>query len=276
MILSGIKHIQLRVKDIRHMTQFYQHVLGMVVLEEKQGIAILGTKEKALLTLIEHPSFTEPKEPVLGLYHVAYLLPERTYLAAFLKHIIDTKTLIEGASDHGVSEAIYMRDPEQNGIEIYVDRPKTMWPMSQGTLNMFTQVMDIEDLMTLSIPFEGLPTGTMIGHVHQHVDNISTHESFYRYGLGMDLVLSYGSSASFLSYDGYHHHIGINTWKGRSIPKPLKTDYGLDLVTLAYESEETLSSVIKALEKHSYFVAKQDDGWLTEDPSGHRYLLVSQ
>jgi len=274
MKLTSIKSVTLRVKNLNEMKSFYQRVLGMTILSENNDLATLGTKNKVLLTLKHSDDYTEPKEPVAGLYHVAYLLPERKYLASFLSHLIDTRTPIEGASDHGVSEAVYLRDPEWNGIEVYVDRPKDKWPMKNGQVDMFTDAMDIADIMTLKIPYEGLPDQTLIGHVHQHVSDIQNHLDYYQNGLGMDLMLQYGASASFLSYNGYHHHIGMNVWKGKGIAAPLRTDYGLDAVTLMYDASD-LALIVKQLMNHQYPVMKQNDTWITEDPSGHRYLLVS-
>ncbi len=272
--LPKIKQIALRVKQLDNVTQFYKNVLGMTLHVSSDKEVTLGTKDRILLKLITDPSYTDPKEPVAGLYHVAYLLPERKYLASFLNHIIDERIPVEGASDHGVSEAIYLRDPEGNGIEVYVDRPKSMWPMKNGQIEMYTNAMDIADVMILKETFKGLPLGTRIGHVHHHVSDIISHEVYYKKGLGMDLVLQYGGSASFLSYDGYHHHVGINVWKGRGIHSPKKTDFGLDVVTMSYEHASDIEKIANQLSENNYLVNKQDGNLYTEDPSGHGWLLV--
>lgn len=271
---SRIKHMTLRVKNIHLMTTFYVDVLGMTIHEENEHKVILGTKEDALLTLKTDPSYKASKEPVAGLYHVAYLLPERKYLAAFLGHLIDTKTPIEGASDHGVSEAVYLRDPEWNGIEVYVDRSKDQWPMKDGHIEMFTEAMDLTSMMALKMPYQELPKDTIIGHVHHHVNDIDAHEAYYQKGLGMSLMLKYGPSASFLSYDGYHHHLGMNVWKGRNIPGLAKDELGLEYVTLQYQNQVEIDLIVNNLKTYGYVVHQQDNGWYTEDPSGHGFLLV--
>lgn len=272
--MPKIEHITLRVKQLSLMTNFYKNVLGMTQHEASDKTVSLGTKEHVLLTLKTDENYTVPKERVSGLFHVAYLLPERKDLAAFLGYLIDTKAPIEGAADHGISEALYLRDPEQNGIEVYSDRPKANWPRKNGSIDMYTEALDIEDILRLKEPYNGFPSGAVIGHVHHQSNEIKHHQDYYQHGLGMDLMLAYGSSAIFLSYEGYHHHVGVNMWGGSNIKIPRTTDIGLDFVTLSFAKKSDIENIVKSLKEHAYLVVEKGDAIYTEDPSGHGWLLT--
>ncbi len=273
--MPKIKQITLRVRHLKKMKEYYQNVLGMSTHNETENNVLLGTATDVLLQLKTSDTFTEPKEPVAGLYHVAYLLPERKDLASFIGHLIDTRAPVDGASDHGISEAMYLTDPEGNGIEVYADRPRDQWPMKDGHIDMFTEALDIADIIKLKTAFNRLPNGTSIGHVHHHSNDIKNHEDYYQKGLGMDLMLQYGMTASFMSYGGYHHHVGFNVWKGRGIKQPLKTDYGLDFVTIHFDEISEIKKIEDQLTSSGYLVVKRDNDLYTEDPSGHGWILTN-
>lgn len=207
---AHINSVALYVSNLEKVTQFYQQLLNLEVSSTNQDQVQLKHHEHVLL-ILKKSKYQQTQS--LGLYHLAYLLEDQAALASFLFHVVSLKVPIEGLSDHGVSEAIYLRDPEGNGIEVYYDRPKNEWPYVNDTLQMGTFPMNTERIKkAYQQPFMSLQQHIKIGHIHLHVDDIQRHVSFYE-SLGMTLMQYYGDSAAFLSYDGYHHHIGINTWK---------------------------------------------------------------
>ena len=218
-----IQNISINVHDRQKMVQFYQW-LGMVVLFETPTSTILGTSQP-LLTLIHDRPYTIEKKPTQGLYHVAYLVPDRQTLGSVLNHLLQARYPLQGLSDHGVSEAIYLADPEGNGIEIYADRDPKDWPKEGNQLSMITDMMAYKDVLALAKPIKTFPKDTVLGHLHLHVGRIKDATLHYQQLLNFDIMQHYGDSATFLSSHGYHHHLGINTWRGKDVPKkdPLTT-----------------------------------------------------
>jgi catechol 2,3-dioxygenase len=220
--LNFIKSITLLVENKQKMIDFYTW-LGFSVLSTSASKTILGTTVP-LLTLKHDCVYPRETKPTQGLYHVAYLLPNREALGTILKHLIQSKYPLQGLSDHGVSEAIYLADPEGNGIEIYVDRPRLLWPYVGNQLAMITERMKYQEVLALAKPFTGLPKETIVGHLHLHVSDLTLATKHYQSKLGYQLMQHYVDSAAFLSTGGYHHHLGINIWQGQDIPiKNLKT-----------------------------------------------------
>lgn len=218
-----IQAITLNIHDQKTMVEFYTW-LGFKIFHQDEKHTVLGT-QTPLLTLQHDQSYQIEHQPTQGLYHVAYLLPDRVALGSVLNHLIKTRYPLQGLSDHGVSEAIYLADPEGNGIEFYVDRPKELWPYQGNQLTMVTNVMNYQAVLTLAKPFAGFPQNTILGHLHLHVANLKLATEYYQQTLGYDLIQHYGDSAAFLSTAGYHHHLGINTWQGLNPDKknPLTT-----------------------------------------------------
>src|SRR3954470_10027939 len=201
--------VELTVADLERTLDYWQREIGLRVLDRSAGRASLGT-DTEVLRFVEEPG-AQPDTGHTGLYHVALLLPDRPSLARWLAHAARDRVELTGLSDHAVSEAIYLRDPDHHGIEIYADRPRELWEGRVREL-METMPLDVDDLLALDDgAFDGLPEGTTMGHVHLRVADVERAADFYR-DLGFELMAQLGGQAAFLATDGYHHHIGLNTW----------------------------------------------------------------
>jgi catechol 2,3-dioxygenase len=214
-----ISSVELAVSDLERSVDFYTRVLGLPLIDRGEGAAHLGPGGRPALTLtrIEDPEPASARST--GLYHVAWLHPSRTALAETVRRIVAARWRIDGASDHSVSEALYLSDPDHLGIEIYSDRPRESWvrPASGQGVEMVTEPLDIDDLLA---QFTGEPSpeidpATIIGHVHMKVSDVPRALAFYRDSLGFEEQQQFGSQAAFLSAGGYHHHIGLNSWESR-------------------------------------------------------------
>ncbi|WP_028401664.1 VOC family protein [Ectobacillus panaciterrae] len=271
-----VGQVHLLVGNLDRSLAFYQNVLGFRLLEHSERKAVLTTDGKTPLLTIEQPEDAVPKQPrTTGLYHVALLLPNRSDLAKILLHLLQTKYPLQGASDHLVSEAIYLGDPDGNGIEIYTDRPSETWTWKSGQVNMATEPLNAEDLLEEAEgkEWEGLPNDTVIGHIHLQVSDIQKTEEFYCKGLGFDLVNRYGRQALFVSSGGYHHHIGLNTWNSAGAPAPARNSVGLKWFSLVLPDEEARQKVVKQLQQIDAFIAEENGVILTKDPSGNHIQL---
>lgn len=274
-----IGSVHLTVSDLDRSLQFYGGTLGFRTRRREEAVVELGTEAASLLTLWERAG-ARPRPPhTSGLYHVAILPPARADLARALQRLLEARYPIDGASDHLVSEAVYLADPDGNGIEIYADRPRSAWPMLNGRLRMDTLPLDVEDLMgelaTSSRPGTSLPDGTRIGHVHLHVAELGAAEAFYRGVLGFDLMVRYGNSASFLSAGGYHHHIGLNTWAGVGAPPPPPDAAGLRYFTVRLPNGAELARVVGRVRDAGVPFEEMPEGVLVRDPSQNGVLLAT-
>ena len=235
--LARVSAVTLAVKDMEGMIQFYTEIMGCTVLDRSAHRASLGARGTAFVNL-EHSGKFAPPPRTTGLFHLAILLPSRPLLGQWLRHLVETGYQLDGAGDHLVSEALYLSDPEGNGIELYVDRPQTEWEYSEGRLRMDTLPVDLEGLLRGASPeqFRELPTGARCGHIHLKVNDVSQAIRFYRDDLGFTLTATF-PGAGFLSAGGYHHHIGVNEWQSRgAAPAPIGAT-GLRSVTLQLPSE---------------------------------------
>lgn len=204
--------VRLAVASMKHCLQLYAEVLGLRTTPTADGWVMVGSAGHPIYELREE-SDARPRLPhTIGLYHVALLLPTRADLARVLRWLIDTGYPLEGAADHGVSEAIYLSDPEGNGIEIYRDKPRQEWPLTDGTLAMVTDPLDVDGLLgeagTNGSGWSGMPNVTRVGHIHLQVGELERAVRFYRDMLGFEVMQHFGRNAAFLSVGGYHHHIG--------------------------------------------------------------------
>lgn len=235
--MRRIGTIHLNVRDLKGQLAFYQNVLGMQVLQETADTVTLGAAGLALVTL--HHTPLAQRERSAGLYHFAVLLPGRPELGQFIRHIAEKRIAVQGASDHHVSEALYMADPEGNGIEIYRDRPRAEWQVG-NQIQMTTHAMDVEGVVSEALPepFTVLPAGTIMGHIHLHASDVPASHSYYLNTVGMDHIQNY-PGASFMSFDGYHHHVAVNAWAGQGIA-PNRPD------TLGLRSYELFSDQLPA------------------------------
>ncbi len=228
---SGSMHFKsatLLIKDLKRSIEFYTDILGFKLISNESGKASFGTDSNIpLLHLVEHRAAL-PFDITLGLYHIAYLVPSRSALAEVIYRLKNKRYPVTGASDHGVSEALYLDDPDGNGIEIYRDRDQSEWPMEEGKMTMYTKAMDILDVMRHlpEQPLLQMHENTVIGHMHFHVKDLKEAETFYCDVLGFQPMLNYMKSALFISDQGYHHHLGLNTWNGPA-PLPKEKQVGL-------------------------------------------------
>ncbi len=212
--------LTLRVQNMERQLAFYRDLLGLEVLQ-RQGpqteLALPG--RHFTLTLQHEPSAPLRPQPTLGLYHFALLLPSRAALAAVFRRLVEARyPHFQGASDHGVSEALYLADPEGNGLELYRDRPRAAWPFRGGRLAMVSERLELEALLAEADVGTGLDPETTLGHLHLHVRDLDEAQAFFQ-GLGLELMQGDYPGARFLAADGYHHHIGINLWaRGRAAP----------------------------------------------------------
>ncbi|KOP81592.1 VOC family protein [Cytobacillus solani] len=271
-----VSQVHLKVADLNRSITFYQQVIGFQLIEQTENKASLSADGKTALVTIEQPENIRPKQPrTTGLYHFALLLPSRSDLAKVIEHFIKIGYPLQGASDHLVSEALYLADPDGNGIEIYADRPSTTWKWNQTEVVMSTERLDIESILAEGDgkPWSGLPSDTIMGHIHLHVSELHKTEEFYCKGLGFDIVTRYGGQALFISTGRYHHHIGLNTWNGIGAPAPSENSVGLKNFTLIYPNEETRKAAVASLEKIGAAVFQENGQFMTEDPSGNRILL---
>ena len=262
-------HVRLQVSDLARSLEYYTNLLGLEARRTEDASATLYAAGEAepLVELVERPG-TSPiaTQSRLGLYHFAILLPDRAALGRFLGHMARTGTRI-GASDHLVSEALYLRDPDGLGIEVYRDRPRSEWRRANGELAMASDPLDTAGVLAAGNdePWTGMPRGTVMGHVHLHVGDIATASRFYHDALGLDRIVSSYPGALFMSAGGYHHHLGVNTWAGNA-PPASERDARLLEWRVVLPSEDDVQAVVERLERAGHGVSHEEDGPLVSDP----------
>lgn len=274
-----IGNVVLTVQNLETMLAFYKD-LGFQVLEQSENKASITADGKTVLLTLEQPIDAIPRQPhTTGLFHIAFLLPNRSDLADIIHYFIQSRFPLEGASDHHVSEALYLSDPEGNGIEIYIDRAPEEWKWQDDQVYMTTQALDVEDLLKTSsgAGWQGMPEKTVVGHVHLQVSELQKTKEFYCKGLGFDPVLNYGSQALFISKDRYHHHIGLNTWNSAGAKAPAENSAGLKYFTIVLPTDEERRKVLSQLEEINAWVTEKDGEIITRDPSGiHIHLQTRE
>ncbi len=273
--LTTMGPVELTVADLDVSIPFYEGSVGLVTRERNDGRASLGTDERELLVLVEQPG-ARPSDGHTGLYHFALLVPERADLARWLAHAAADQIPLTGLSDHFVSEAIYLSDPDGHGIEIYWDRPREVW-QGQVAERMTTEPLDVQDLVRElggeTPAFGGLPAGTTMGHVHLKVASIPETVAFYRDLLGFGLMASLGPMAAFLSAGGYHHHLGSNTWESAGAEPPPAGSAALRHYTVLVPDDAELERVLGRLRSAGMPIEDHADGALVRDPSQNAALL---
>lgn len=271
--------VSLTVADFDRSLPYYQRNIGLTLLERSDNVALLGTAVRPLLQLTEQPGAKVPRGRT-GLYHFALLVPSRFELAKTFKNLVDTDTPMGGFSDHSVSEAIYLSDPDGNGIEIYRDRTPDKWPRQNGRLQMSTMPLDLQSLMGelngRSPEWQGIHRDTKMGHIHLHIHDLDVAEDFYSNKLGFERIMRYGAAAGFVSAGGYHHHVGLNTWAGQGAPPPSPDAAGLRHFQIILPSQAALDSVVENLKAQNVPVQPNDDGPFLRDPSQNGIVLKVQ
>jgi len=262
--------VHLTVSDLARSLDYYQDGLGLRIHRQEESTAALGAGNADLLVLSEVPgAVRHPRTS--GLYHFALLLPGRLELARFLRHLVESDTPLGGASDHLVSEALYLSDPDGNGIEVYCDRPRETWQFQRGQVRMTVDPLDANGLMALlgedPATWSGLHPDTVLGHMHLHVADLAAGIDFYTRAIGFDLMTTYGGSAAFLSAGGYHHHLGINTWNGAGAPPPPAGSVGLRHFSVLLPNQDEMNALTNRLEAAGVGYEENDSVLIVKDPS---------
>ncbi|KOS00460.1 MULTISPECIES: VOC family protein [Paenibacillus] len=276
---TKIGQVSIKVSNLERSIQFYTEVVGFQLLRQTAETAELTVDGKHALLILNYieNAVILPRQSAAGLYHFAILLPNRVALGLSLRNLLAHKIEI-GQGDHDVSEALYIHDPDNNGIEIYADRPRDQWKKdANGFYIMGTDPVDAEDLVAISenLPWQGLPKGTVIGHVHFHVSNLLKAQQFYCDVLGFDITCRYGSSALFVSAGGYHHHMGLNIWAGEGAPPAPEHAAGLDYFELIVPDQNELDAIVARLEAAGYGVQERDGAKYVADPFRIQIKLIN-
>jgi catechol 2,3-dioxygenase len=263
--------VHLTVSDLDRSLRYYRESIGLERLGGDSTHASLGAGGVELVVLEELPG-ARPADGYAGLFHFALLVPTRPDLARWLAHAIRERVGLTGASDHFVSEAIYLRDPDHHGIEIYVDRPRELWEgevrrMGTWPLDADSLLRELDDPRTAE--FDGLPAGTTMGHVHLRVADVDSTVAFYRDVLGFGLMTQLGPQAAFLSAGGYHHHLGANTWESRGAAPAPEGSATLRHATVVLPSEDERDRVLSRVADARLAI----DGGAVRDPSGNTIVL---
>ncbi|WP_394120808.1 VOC family protein [Planococcus donghaensis] len=274
--VTYVGEVGLKVMDLKRMKQFYQEIIGFDVISEEQNYVELGSGGKVLVKLEAVEGVTSKQGRYAGLYHFAILLPTREDLGKILVHLHQQGIQL-GSSDHLVSEALYLSDPEGNGIEIYRDREPEQWNWSNDEVSMTVDPIDAQGLVeaaqSSSEPWKGMPETTVMGHIHLHVSNLVEARDFYVEALGFEVVSSLGGQALFLADQKYHHHIGMNVWNGTGIPALPEKEAGLHYYTLIMD-EEKRKELGKKLQTMGTEIVERDNYWEVKDPSGNAIRLL--
>ncbi|MGD9571260.1 MAG: VOC family protein [Thermoleophilia bacterium] len=271
--------VRLVAGDLDAMTAFYSRAIGLDVLERGGALVRLGAGGVPLVELEGDAAAPARPPRTTGLFHLALLVPSRAELARALHRVSDAGARFSGASDHLVSEALYLDDPEGNGIEIYRDRPRDEWRReADGELAMATLPLDVEGVLSALEPGgadEGMPAGTIMGHVHLQVRDTDEAERFYADGAGFATMVRGYPGALFVAAGGYHHHLGLNTWGTRDAPPPPAGARGLARFTVLLPAAADVDAVAGRLADAGHAVTADADGVLVPDPSGNRMLLAA-
>jgi catechol 2,3-dioxygenase len=268
--------VALAVADLDRSLTYYTDGMGFELLSRDGTNAVLGAGDAPLLLLHEQPGAEAVPLNTTGLYHFATLVPTRADLGRWLRHWLDAGYEMPGQGDHLVSEALYLNDPDGNGIEIYADRPRESWQWENGQVRMGTGPVDIRSLIaegdSAALPWTGLPAGTRLGHVHLKVGSIPDAANFYGALFGFDTVVTM-PTALFVSAGGYHHHLGLNTWHSRGASPAPATAAGLRFYTVEFPSDEARSAVLDRLAAASHPVVTTGDIVSVNDPWQNTILL---
>lgn len=278
--LGYVSKVSLQVLDLTRSIEFYTKVIGLSVFSKNENQANFTTNGSDVLLTLHQLSDGKKKQPrTTGLYHFALLLPNRKELGKILNHFIQNQIPLQGASDHGISEAIYLSDPDGNGIEIAVDTPASTWKWQDGLLDVFSNngPMDVKAVLDASQneEFKGLPSDTIIGHIHLHGSELKNIRYFYEKVLGMDVVIDLPRQALFFSYGKYHHHLAVNVWNGMGAPIPDKNSVGLKDFEIKLPQHLSMNDIKKNLHQLNLNYSHTEKGINVSDPSGNNIHITS-
>lgn len=279
---TEIGRVHYKVAHLERVATFYREVLGFHLLWQRGSEAALGTPERELLRLTEEPGARQVRGRT-GLYHTAFLLPTRWDLAHLVRRLIEARTPLHGTSNHGTHLAIYLPDPEGNGIELAWDFPKEAWPMRNGKMDWRAMPREgvnlgelLEELERDPSPWPGLPREAKVGHIHLHVSDLHEALSFYHHALGFDVTADgWEIGALFFSAGGYHHHVGTNIWRGQGALPPPPDASGLCYFTLLLPGVSELDRAAGRLERAGFKGEAGQEGVLFKDPSENGVMLTA-
>lgn len=283
-----ILNVHLQVADLGRAEEFYCDLLGFKVASTGPQSLELRAESfgNTIMTLTEVPDATPRPASSTGLFHAAILLPNRKELAKVLKRLVERRYRLQGFADHGVSEAIYLADPDGNGIELYADRPKSAWPFTDDGLEMYTKALDVDDLMSeLGADIQewkGIHAATTMGHIHLQVSDLGKAEHFYHRTLGFDIMQKTFVGALFLSAGGYHHHIGLNIWNSKGASPAPKDAVGLTRFTVEMSDLISLRHIQLQCQQSGFVLEEiQQDkssmpSLLVRDPDGIEVEFIVQ
>jgi len=264
---TSLGPVTLRVADTGRSARFYRDVLGFQEAPGTAGLVALGAGGPPVILLMQVPGARAVRR-FSGLFHVAILVPTRGALGQALRRLADAQIGI-GQADHRVSEALYLADPDGNGLEVYHDRPRSQWRWSNGAVEMATEPLDLESLLQEGdrdpAPTGVLPAGTKIGHVHLQVADVEQAVSFYHGAVGFDLTARW-QGAAFLSAGGYHHHLGLNSWASRGAPPAPEGSTGIQSLVVRLPGHEDLAGMARRLEEAGAPVHREDGMVRARDP----------
>jgi catechol 2,3-dioxygenase len=275
---TRVSHVVLQVADLGRSVEYYERVLGFRARNRSDTTATLVAHGDStpLIELHERRGARSvPRHGRLGLYHFAILLPTRAALGQFVAHLAQIGEYA-GMSDHLVSEALYLTDPDGLGIEVYADRPRATWQTAERQIVMQTEPLDVDDLVRAGggRPWTGMPPGTVIGHVHLFVADLDAATGFYHAGLGFDKTVWNYPGALFLSAGGYHHHLGTNTWAAHA-PRAEADDARLVEWVIVVPDHAAVQDSARSMQAAGHPVTATGDGWIATDPWGTQIHLVS-
>ena len=265
-----VSKISIRVSNIERSIAFYQNVIGLTLHERTKDKATLGSSKHEFLELIE--IVLKQKETAAGLYHFAILLPTRKELGGWLQHMIDNQFPIQGASNHGVSEAIYLQDPDGNGVEVYADFPENKWVKIHDEIQMSTNPLDFENLLAIKEQdWKTASEDVLLGHVHLSVRYLDASVAFYHL-LGFDTVLDI-QHAVFLSSKKYHHHLACNIWNMRNAKVHQKDQIDMEYAEITYPNQLEFLHVKKMLQENNKDYTESNNEIFVHDPNGILFIL---
>lgn len=261
--------VTLTISNLDRSVKFYTQILGFENLSQTENTAELGAAGVKLLTLIEKEGAQRQPRFSTGLYHIAVLLPTRADLARLVIYLTQTRYPLAGYSDHWVSEAFYLNDPDGNGLELYRDRPRSEWPVMDGVVQMGSDAINFEEFFAEAQQenrqYTGLPAGTVIGHMHLKVGDADAARNFYRDVIGFDQI-AFFPGAAFVSAGGYHHHLGMNAWESRGAATPPENAVGLKEWTIVAPDSATLDAIAGRAEAAEALLERDAGYALIADP----------
>lgn len=268
--------VRLKVRDLGAVSAFYQSVLGLRLVVSGDDRITLGSGGTPLLELVGDPKLAPLDPRQAGLFHTAFLMPARADLARWVAHVVEARVPLQGASDHIVSEALYLADPEGNGIEVYADRPVSDWLGESGEIRMSTDPLDLQDLLRSAegTEWSGFPEAGSVGHVHLQVGDTADADRFYRDVLGLDIAARY-PGASFYGSGGYHHQLAGNVWNSRRASTRPEGMAGLEAVEILVRDAMNITAIAARADSAGIASTRNADGLTLRDPWGTAITLTT-